>query len=67
VFKRRFLIVKRTENVTKREWEDLARTFDYLPELRVLRRFCADVDALFDPDALARVGRRRRTVLVRRG
>ena len=67
VFRHRFLIVKRTENLTEREREQLQQMFAYLPELRLLRRFCEQVYRLFDPDQLARVARRRRTVLARNG
>ena len=67
VFKHRFLIVKRDQNLTDREREQLGQLFEYLPDLRLLRRFCEQVYQLFDPDQLARVARRRRTVLQRNG
>jgi hypothetical protein len=67
VFKHRFLVVKREENRTEREREQLQKMLEYLPELRVLCRFCAEVYQLFDPEQLARVARRRRTLLERRG
>jgi hypothetical protein len=67
VFKHRYLIVKRRENLTEKEKEALRQMFDYLPELQVLWAFCAEVYQLFDPGQLARVARRRRTVLLKRG
>jgi hypothetical protein len=67
VFKNRFLVVKRAENLTEREQEQWQKMVTYLPELRVLRRFCAEVYRLFDPEQLARVARRRRTLLEKKG
>ena len=48
VFKRRHLIVKRRENLTESEREDLIRMQDYLPELATLRRFADRIYWLFD-------------------
>jgi len=48
VFKRRFLIVKRRENLTKTEQEDLIRMLKYMPELVTLRRFSDRIYWLFD-------------------
>jgi hypothetical protein len=39
VFKHRYLIVKRQENLTESERDDLERVVGYLPELVILRRF----------------------------
>src|SRR5438270_3985721 len=39
VFKRRHLIVKRRENLTEAERDDLVRMLEYLPGLTTLRRF----------------------------
>jgi len=66
VFKHRFLIVKRGENLTRQEWADLIEMFGYLPELRLLWRFCGEVYGLFDSEQLARVARRRRALLVKK-
>jgi hypothetical protein len=66
VFKHRFLIVKRTENLTKREWEELCQMFQYLPELRTLWYFCRDVYALFSAEQVLRLARRRRTLLLKK-
>jgi Transposase len=67
VFKHRFLVVKRPENCTERERDQLQTMLSYLPELRPLCRFCAEVYRLFDSEQLARVARRRRTLLERKG
>jgi hypothetical protein len=48
VFKHRHLIVKRRENLTESERDDLKRVLDYLPELATLRRFADRVYWLFD-------------------
>jgi hypothetical protein len=48
VFKRRYLIVKRRENLTESERADLAQMLVYLPELTVLRRFADRIYGLFD-------------------
>ena len=66
VYKRRFLIVKRPENLSAREGKDLVRVFEYLPELRALRQFCLEVYRLFDAEQVARLARRRRTLLLKK-
>ena len=43
VFKHRFLIVKRPENLSEQEWADLGQMFEYLPELRTLWQFSQEV------------------------
>jgi transposase-like protein len=48
VFKRRWLIVKRRENLTELERDDLKRMLEYLPELAILRRFADRIYWLFD-------------------
>ncbi len=48
VFKRRYLIVKRRENLTESECDDLIRMLEHLPELATLRRFADRVYWLFD-------------------
>jgi hypothetical protein len=65
VFKHRFLIVKRTEKLTSREWDQLVKMFQYLPELRPLWHFCRDVYELFNDEQVMRLARRRRTLLLR--
>src|SRR5512142_1041011 len=48
VFQHRHLIVKRRENLTETERNDLARMQEYLPELVTLRRFTDRIYWLFD-------------------
>jgi hypothetical protein len=48
VFKHRHLIVKRRENLTESQRDDLAQMLEYLPELRTLRRFADRIYWLFD-------------------
>jgi hypothetical protein len=48
VFKHRYLIVKRRENLTETERADLARMLEYLPELATLEWFANRISWLFD-------------------
>jgi transposase-like protein len=48
VFRHRHLIVKRRENFTASDRDDLARMLSYLPELATLRRFADRISWLFD-------------------
>jgi len=48
VFKHRYLIVKRRENLTEAERDDLQRALGYLPALATLRRFADRIYWLFD-------------------
>jgi transposase-like protein len=48
VFSHRHLIVKRQENLTESERDDLERMLEYLPELRILRRFADRIYWMFD-------------------
>lgn len=59
MYKRRFLIVKRTEKLTKKEWGELVVMFGYLPELRPLWYFCRDICELFSTEQVIRLARRR--------
>jgi Transposase len=65
VFKHRFLIVKRYENLSRREWDHLTTMFQYLPELRTLWDFCDDAYKLFSTEQVIRLARRRRTLLLK--
>src|SRR5262249_54767642 len=65
VWKHRYLIVKRTEELGKQGWNDLVRMFEYLPELRTLLQFGGDVYQLFEAGQKGTgVAQRRRTRLV---
>jgi hypothetical protein len=66
VYKHRFLIVKRPEKFTEHDRRQLRRMYDYLPELARLRLFCLGIYELFNSDQVARLARRRRTLLLRR-
>jgi hypothetical protein len=48
VFRHRHLIVKRRENFTATDRDDLARILSYLPELAILRQFADRISWLFD-------------------
>jgi transposase-like protein len=64
VFKHRHLIVKRRENLTEGERDDLCRMLEYLPELATLRRFADRVSWLFDtPGDLHQAGCRRAAIV----
>ena len=66
VYKQRFLIVKKMERLSKQEWEELGQMFAYLPALRPLWYFSQDIYQLFSPEQVARLARRRRTLLLKR-
>lgn len=66
VYQHRFLIVKRTENLTKKDWADLVQMFQYLPELRTRWYFCHEVYQLFNAEQVIRLARRRRTLLLKK-
>ena len=64
VFKHRHLIVKRREDLTDPERDDLTRMLEYLPELGVLRRFADRIYWLFDtPKDRHQAGCRRAAIL----
>src|SRR6266853_761955 len=65
VFKRRHLIVKRRENLTESERDDLIRMLEYLPELATLRRFADRIYWLFDTPKGYHQARCRRSLVVR--
>src|SRR5271157_2965070 len=48
VFKHRYLIVKRRENLTESDRDNLRQMLEYLPELCTLRRFADRIYWLFD-------------------
>jgi transposase-like protein len=65
VFKHRHLIVKRRENLTESERDDLSRMLEYLPELATLRRFADRIYWLFDTPKDAHQAGCRRAAIVR--
>jgi transposase-like protein len=65
VFKHRHLVVKRRENLTEPERDDLQRMLGYLPELATLRRFADRIYWLFDTPKDAHQASCRRAAIVR--
>ena len=65
VFRRRHLIVKRRENLTESERDDLIRMLEYLPELATPRRFADRIYWLFDTPKDAQQAGCRRAAIVR--
>ena len=65
VYKHRFLMVKRTQKMDKRDWENLGKMFEYLPGLRVLWYFSREVYRVFNEEQVVRLARRRRTLLLK--
>lgn len=65
IWKHRHLIVTRSENLSGRERRWLSLMFQYVPELRTLRRFVLKVYRLFDPQLSPHQARCRRAALVK--
>jgi transposase-like protein len=65
VFKHRYLIVKRRENLTESERDDLTRMLEYLPDLSILRRFADRIYWMFDTPKDLHQASCRRAVLLR--
>jgi transposase-like protein len=64
ILKHRFLIVKKTDDLNKEQWEILAQMFDYLPELRTLWAFACEVRQLFEKEARVQTLWQRRATLL---
>jgi len=65
IFKHRFLIVKRRENLTPKEQEALATMLVYQPALKTLRTFMDKIFALFSADQTRQQAGCRRSALIR--
>ena len=65
VFQRRPLIVKRREDLTTPERDDLTRLLEYQPQLATLRRFADRISWLFDTPKDAQQAGCRRAAIVR--
>lgn len=65
ILKHRFLVVKKTSDLDKQQWETLIQMFDYLPELRTLWHFAWEVRRLFEKDARVQTLWQRRATLLR--
>jgi hypothetical protein len=63
VFKRRYLIVKRAENLGEQERADLERMFGYVPELKTLWQFGQEIYKVWDTEQSRKVARWRWTRL----
>lgn len=63
IWKRRFLIVKKSAKLSKEEWADLAQMFAYLPELRRVWYCSRDIYRLLDDSKTLRVARWRYSLL----
>jgi Transposase len=65
IWKHRHLIVRRPDELSDRERQDLLQMLAYLPALAALRRFVVGVHHLFDPALSPHQARCRRAALVR--
>jgi hypothetical protein len=65
LLKHRFLIVKKTSDLDKEQWDDLVTMFAYLPEVRTLWDFACEVRGLFEQRARVQTLWRRRAALRR--
>ena len=65
--KHRFSTVKKTGDLDERQWDDLTRMFDYLPELRMLWHFATEVNDLFEKEGRVQTLYKRRAALLRKG
>jgi hypothetical protein len=65
ILKHRFLIVKKTNDLDKQQWETLVQLFDYLPELKTLWYFACAVRRLFEKEARVQTLWKRRAALLR--
>jgi hypothetical protein len=64
VMKHRFLIVKKTSDLDKQQWDHLVQMFEYLPELRPLWHFASEVNDLFEAKARVQTLWKRRAALL---
>jgi transposase-like protein len=62
--KHRFLIVKKTSELDKQQWENLVVMFSYLPALRTLWYFAREVYGLFEKEARVQTLWKRRAALL---
>jgi len=65
VFKHRYLIVKRAENLSETDRKNLQKMLEYLPALRTLRTFMDRIYKLFEADQTVQQAGCRRSALVR--
>src|SRR5215831_14501709 len=65
ILKHRFLLVKKTGDLTKEQWQALAQVFEYESGLRTLWYFARDVHRLFEKEARVQALFKRRAALLR--
>jgi Transposase len=65
VRKHRFLLVKKSHQLSTQQWADLRRMFDYVPALWTLWAFAHDVRDLFETEARVQTLWKRRAALLR--
>ena len=65
IAKHRYLIVRKPEDLTDRERDNLLKILSYAPELVTLRRFVVQVYELFDPAQSPHQAQCRRAVLIK--
>jgi len=65
ILKHRFLIVKKTGELDKRQWDHLIGMFDYLPQRRTLWHFACAVRGLFEKEARVQTLWKRRQALLK--
>lgn len=63
IWKHRYLLVRKAEDLQPREVDHLLQMMAYLPELATLRRFVVEVYQLFDPEQSPHQARCRRAAL----
>jgi hypothetical protein len=67
ILKQRFLIVKKTGDLDKQQWDNLIQMFAYLPELRTLWHFACEVRGLFEKETRVQTLWKRRQALLENG
>ncbi len=65
ISKHRFLIVKKSNELTEQQWTNLRKMFDYWPDLRTLWHFATEVRDLFDVQGRVQTLWKRRAALLR--
>src|SRR5262249_10009173 len=64
ILKHRFLIVKKTGDLDRQQWQDLVTMFECLPELRTLWHFAGEVRGLYEKGARVQTLWKRRKALL---
>src|SRR5262249_22811191 len=64
ILKHRFLVVKNTGDLDRRQWDDLGKMFEDQPELRTLWYFACEARGLFEKEARVQTLWKRRKALL---